>query len=149
MINPRKLEAKFFSLHRFSNLKIRKCSPLGSGPRTPPWAPFRWQSWVWGWRGFGTPSGVSSSIPGVRVGGSSPTSIKSFEGEGLGEFQFRRLEKKLSTLPTLWLWGLNYQIWFDLSDSSGSESRILHWIRLFNKLKKQVILIHFTESVFL
>jgi hypothetical protein len=30
------------------------------------------------------------------------------------------------------------------SDSSGSESRILHWIRPFNKSKKQVI--HFTES---
>ncbi len=26
-------------------------------------------------------------------------------GEGLGESQFRRLEKKLSTLPTLWLYG--------------------------------------------
>jgi hypothetical protein len=24
-------------------------------------------------------------------------------GEGVGEYQFRRLEKKLSTLPTLWL----------------------------------------------
>ncbi len=33
--------------------------------------------------------------------GTLPTPI-SPTGEGLGESQFRRLEKKLSTLPTLW-----------------------------------------------
>ncbi len=34
--------------------------------------------------------------PRTGGGGHSPA------GEGLGETQFRRLEKKLSTLPTLW-----------------------------------------------
>jgi hypothetical protein len=35
--------------------------------------------------------------PGTKGGAHSPM------GEGLGESQFRRLEKKLSTLPTLWV----------------------------------------------
>ncbi len=39
---------------------------------------------------------VCPSSPNQRGGAHSPA------GEGLGESQFRRLEKKLSTLPTLW-----------------------------------------------
>ncbi len=46
------------------------------------------------------PDDEVDDAPGEDKGGGrahSPT------GEGLGESQFRRLEKKLSTLPTLWL----------------------------------------------
>ncbi len=44
------------------------------------------------------PSLASECAPPARTGGAlSP------EGDGLGESQFRRLEKKLSTLPTLCL----------------------------------------------
>ncbi len=42
------------------------------------------------------PSLASECAPPPRGGAHSP------EGEGFGESQFRRLEKKLSTLPTLW-----------------------------------------------
>jgi hypothetical protein len=48
--------------------------------------------------------------PGGRggEGGGSPNcggvgGVPTAAGEGLGESQFRRLEKKLSALPTLWL----------------------------------------------
>ncbi len=45
-----------------------------------------------------SPASVPSPSPQTRGGGThSPA------GEGLGESQFRRLEKKLSTLPTLWI----------------------------------------------
>jgi hypothetical protein len=44
------------------------------------------------------PSLASECAPLPRSGGRGAHSPA---GEGLGEFQFRRLEKKLSTLPTL------------------------------------------------
>jgi hypothetical protein len=53
----------------------------------------------WNWDSP-TPSLASECAPppGTKGGGAlSPA------GEGLGESQFRRLEKKLNTLPTLWL----------------------------------------------
>ncbi len=37
-------------------------------------------------------------VPSSELGGGAHSPV----GEGLGETQFRRLEKKLSTLPTLW-----------------------------------------------
>jgi hypothetical protein len=42
---------------------------------------------------------ASKCAPPPRTGGGAHSPA----GEGLGESQFRRLEKKLSTLPTLWL----------------------------------------------
>ncbi len=49
--------------------------------------------------GFSNPSLASECAPSPRTGGGG---AESPAGEGLGESQFRRLEKKLSTLPTLW-----------------------------------------------
>jgi hypothetical protein len=46
------------------------------------------------------PSLASECAPPARAGGGGAHSPA---GEGLGESQFRRLEKKLSTLPSLWL----------------------------------------------
>ncbi len=47
--------------------------------------------------GLGLSQPLSRHVIVLLLGGShSPA------GEGLGESQFRRLEKKLSTLPTLW-----------------------------------------------
>jgi hypothetical protein len=43
-------------------------------------------------------SSASVSLPPEPNGGGGADSLA---GEGLGESQFRRLEKKLSTLPTL------------------------------------------------
>jgi hypothetical protein len=45
------------------------------------------------------PSLASECAPPPEPDGGAHSSA----GEGLGESQFRRLEKKLSTLPTLWL----------------------------------------------
>ncbi len=45
------------------------------------------------------PSFASECAPPPRTGGGE--GADSPGGEGLGESQFRRLEKKLSTLPTL------------------------------------------------
>jgi hypothetical protein len=49
-----------------------------------------------------TPSLASECAPppGTKGGGGVEPSRA---GEGLGEAQFQRLEKKLSTLPTLWI----------------------------------------------
>jgi hypothetical protein len=44
------------------------------------------------------PSLASECAPPPRTGGGADSPA----GEGLGESQTRRLEKKLSTLPTLW-----------------------------------------------
>jgi hypothetical protein len=44
---------------------------------------------------------ASECAPPPRTGGGG--GAHSPEGEGLGEFHFRRLEKKLSTLPALWV----------------------------------------------
>ncbi len=46
------------------------------------------------------PSLASDCAPPPRTGGGGAHSPA---GEGLGESQFRRLEKKLSILPTLWM----------------------------------------------
>jgi hypothetical protein len=45
-----------------------------------------------------SPASECAHPPNQRVGSHSPA------GGGLEESQFRRLEKKLSTLPTLWFW---------------------------------------------
>ncbi len=45
------------------------------------------------------PSPACESAPPPRTGGGGAHSPAA---KGVGEFQFRRLEKKLSTLPTLW-----------------------------------------------
>jgi hypothetical protein len=53
------------------------------------------------------PSLASECAPPHRTGGAA----HSPGGDGLGESQFRRLEKKLSTLPTLWMYlHLNFYI---------------------------------------
>ncbi len=51
--------------------------------------------------GIGTPP---LPLPQTRVPASEPKGgTHSPAGEGVGAFQFRRLEKKLSTLSTLWI----------------------------------------------
>jgi hypothetical protein len=52
-----------------------------------------------------SPASVSLP-PKPRCGGGGANSSA---GGGLGESQFQRLEKKLSTLPTLWGWGSGSQ----------------------------------------
>ncbi len=51
----------------------------------------------WNWDSA-TPPFASECAPPPRKGGGAHSPA----GEGLGESQFRRLERKLSTLPTLW-----------------------------------------------
>ncbi len=57
-------------------------------------------------------SPASVPLPPEAGGGHSPA------GEGLGESQFRRLEKKLSTLPTLW-----HRIWTKALDIYDSRKK--------------------------
>ncbi len=66
---------------------------------------------------YPTPSIASECdpIPGSKVG-----TTHSPAGEGLGESQFRRLEKKLSTLPTLWFLSYAFGINSILNTLSGS-----------------------------
>ncbi len=50
-----------------------------------------------------SPTSECALPPGPKGGGGGTLAC----GKGVGEFQFRRLEKKLSTLPTLWIRVLN------------------------------------------
>ncbi len=64
-------------------------------------------------------SPASWPFPPERGGAHSPA------GEGLVESQFRRLEKKLSTLPTLWckLWQLAQPLYREITvNQSKSET---------------------------
>jgi hypothetical protein len=82
-----------------------------------------------------TPSLASECAPPPRTvcgGAHSPA------GEGLEESQFRRLEKKLSTLPTLWTRGIPVEIFPDIQGrrtdtpsphSPSSPSRTLENIK--------------------
>ncbi len=64
------------------------------------------------------PSLASECVPPPRIGGEhSPA------GEGLGESQFRRLEKNLSTLPTL---RVPYSTWRLVKAGHGVEGPFLN-----------------------
>jgi hypothetical protein len=47
-------------------------------------------------------------------------------GEGLGESQFRRLEKKLSTLPALWI--EPKRLWYRQPDALTTQLDLIHYI---------------------
>ncbi len=56
--------------------------------------------------------------------------VHSPAGEGLGESQFRRLEKKLSILPTLWYTVSRLNLYCTAKNKRGSRAVPIHSLRL-------------------
>jgi hypothetical protein len=65
-------------------------------------------------------SPASVPLPQNRGGGGAHSPA----GEGLGESQFRRLQKKLSTLPTLWANSIHCSAFFCQEKSLNTNSKL-------------------------
>ncbi len=135
-------ESKITKLN--SNLLLRKVfsmfTRLCSGHKVLTYIYIEYHS-VWPLVGIGTlpPLSLASECappPGTKGGGA-----QSPAGGGLGESHLRRLEKKLSTLPTLWFWpkkieGRIGNVVFAFPNCNGWLVYVTHyWIVAYSRTK--------------